>query len=420
MGDPLLILVSSGGQVYREYLLRSIAARFRVHLFGPEPTWERDYLDGWSVVDDDADGPRLAEVATAVNRREPVAGVLCWYEGRIHLAAHIAQALGLRNGDPDVIWRLRDKAQTRAALAAAGVAQPRSIPVSTVAQAHGAASQLGYPLIVKPRGCGASLGVVRVDDDAELAGGFAFARDVAWPEQLRFSSAEPVLVEEYVSGEEISVDSVVQDGNVTPLFLARKVLGYQPCAEEIGHYVDAADPLLADHMLLAALRDTHAALGFLDGWTHTEFILTPAGPRLIEVNGRLGGDMIPYLGELATGIDPGLAAASVACGLTPMLTATRQRAAGIRFYYVDQDDTTIERLRFDPARLPGSIERAVAVAAVGSTVSPPPKGVAYGRIAFAIATGDSIDACRADLDAAQNALEVTGRPSWQPPAHTGE
>jgi biotin carboxylase len=409
MSDPLLILVSSGGQVYREYLLGSIATRFRVHLFGPEPTWERDYLAGWSVVEDDADGARLAEVAAALNRSDAVAGVLCWYEGRIHLAAHIAQALALRNGDPDLIWRLRDKAQTRAALDAAGVDQPRSIPVNSAEQARDAANRLGYPVILKPRGCGASLGVVRVNDAAELAAGFAFARDVPWPEQLLFSSAEPVLVEEYVSGEEISVDSVVQDGKVTPLFLARKVLGYQPYAEEVGHFVDAADPLLADHSLLAALQDTHTALGFLDGWTHTEYILTPAGPRLIEVNGRLGGDMIPLLGQLATGIDPGLAAACVACGLTPPLTVTQQRAAGIRFYYVDEDDTTIEQVRFDPTRLPGSIERAVPLATPGSTVSPPPKGVAYGRIAFAIATGDSIDDCRADLDAAQQALEVTCR-----------
>lgn len=405
--DPLLILVTSGDQIYREYLLRSISQQFRIHLFGPEPTWEREYLAGWSEVDSTADGSRLAEIATALSGRETVAGVLCWYEGRIHLAAHIAEALGLRNGDPDVIWRLRDKGQTRAALTKAGIPQPKSVPVRTVDEALAAASQVGYPAIVKPRGCGASFGVVRVDDSRQLEQMFPFARDVSWPEQLRFSSDEPVLVEECVTGQEISIDAVVQDGKVTPLFIARKVIGYAPYAEETGHYVDGGDPLFADRGLLTKLQEVHSAVGFLDGWTHTEFILSPAGPQLIEVNGRLGGDMIPYLGQLATGIDPGLAAAQVACGIPAQITATRRRAAAIRFFYVEHEDSTIESVRFDTRRLPETIERAVPLATPGMTVSPPPKGIVYGRIAFAIATGDSPEQCRAGLDAAEDALDVT-------------
>jgi biotin carboxylase len=353
------------------------------------------------------DGPVMAQVAKTMNERATISGVICWYEGRIHLAAHIAGELGLRNGDPAVIWRLRDKAQTRAALAAAGIGQPCSVPVKTLDEALAAAQRVGYPAILKPRGFGASLGVVRVDDARQLRERFAFTCDTPWPEQILYSTDQPVLVEECVSGEEVSVDSVVQDGKVAPLFLARKVVGYPPYAEEIGHFVDAADPLLDDPELLAALHGAHTALGFLDGWTHTEFMLSSAGPQLIEVNGRLGGDMIPYLGQLATGIDPGLAAACVACGLPPQITPSRRRVAGIRFFYVEHDDTTIASVGFDTSRLPASIDRAVTVAEPGVTVSPPPKGIVYGRIAFAIAVEDSIEDCRTSLDAAGNALEVS-------------
>lgn len=407
---PLLLMVAAGPQAFREYLLRSITTRFRIHFFNvAEPTWEQEYLTGWSVIDKAMDGPALARIAKAVNERDAISGVICWYEGRIHLAAHIAGALGLRNGDPAVIWRLRDKAQTRASLAAAGIRQPRSIPVKTLDEALAAAQRVGYPVILKPRGFGASYGVVRVDDAGQLRERFAFTHDTPWPEQVIYSTDQPFLVEECVSGEEISIDSVIQDGKVAPLFLARKIVGYSPFAEETGHYVNAADPLLADPDLLTALQDVHTALGFLDGWTHTEFILSPAGPQLIEVNGRLGGDMIPYLGQLATGIDPGLAAASVACGMPPEITPSRRRVAAIRFFYVQHEDTTIASIGFDTSRLPASIERVVTVAKPGDTVSPPPKGIMDGRIAFAIATGDSAADCRLGLDAAQDALEVSAR-----------
>jgi hypothetical protein len=404
---PLLLLIATGWRIYREYLLRSISTQFRVHLFHvAEPTWEKEFVSGWTVLPSTTDGPALAEAGLQLRKRERVDGVLCWDEGRIHATAYVAEALGLPNGDPAVIWRLRDKAQTRMALDAAGVPQPRSIPVKTLQQALAAADRVGYPAVLKPRGLGASLGVVRVDNATELTRHFAFTLGTRAPDPVVYSSDSPVLVEECVVGEEISVDSVVQYGKVTPLFVARKVVGYPPYAEEVGHYVDAADPLLHDPELGGAIQATHAALGFRDGFTHTEFMLTAAGPKLIEVNGRLGGDMIPYLGLLATGIDPGLAAASAACALPPDIGPTRSRATGIRFFYVQDEDSTIRSIGFAGAALPAAIDRAVPVVQPGAVVSPPPKGTVWGRIAFATAVGDSTEECRGALDAAERALEV--------------
>ncbi|GAA1987133.1 ATP-grasp domain-containing protein [Kitasatospora viridis] len=403
---PLLLLVASGMRPYREYLLKSIATRFEVHLFHTvEPSWEQEYLSGWTVLPDTWDGPAMAKAALDLHAATPIAGVLCWDEVRIHATAYIAEALGLPNGDPAVLWRMRDKAQTRAALAAAGVPQPASVPVGTEQEALAAAERLGYPVVLKPRGFGASLGVIRVDDAAALSAGFAFTTSITIPDPVRYNSAERYLVEECVTGEEISVDAAIRDGEVTPLFIGRKVVGYPPYAEEIGHFVDADDPLLTDPALVAALREAHAALGVENAWTHSEFMLTADGPKLIEVNGRLGGDLIPYLGLLATGIDPGLAAASVACGLAPDLTPSRQRVSGVRFFYVEEEDTTLGEVAFD-GELPAAIDRSVVVAAPGAVVSPPPKGTVWGRIAFATVAADSVDACRRALDEAGAALVV--------------
>ncbi|GGO10693.1 hypothetical protein GCM10010116_21460 [Microbispora rosea subsp. aerata] len=415
---PLLLVIATGMQVYREYLFRSISERFRIHLFHTaEPTWERRYLSGWTVLPSTLDGPAMARAAREL---DGVGGVLCWDEGRILAASYVAEALGLRNGDPAVVWRLRDKAQTRAALDAAGVPQPRSIPVRTLEQALAAAEQVGYPAVLKPRGLGASLGVVTVRDAAELRDKFAFTRDTKAPDPVVYAGDETVLVEQRVTGEEISVDSVVQDGKVTPLYVARKVVGYPPYAEEIGHYVDAADPLLGDPELLQTLQDTHAALGFQDGWTHSEFMLTATGPQVIEVNGRLGGDMIPYLGLLATGIDPGRAAAAVACGLPPEIAPGRTRVTGIRFFYVAEDDTVVASAAFDESLLPPQIEQTTVVVTPGAVVSPPPKGTVWGRVAFAIAGGGSVEECRAALDAAGDALRITPATRPVPPARRTE
>lgn len=404
---PHLLVIATGWQVYREYLLRSISERFRIHLFHvAEPTWEKAYISGWTVVPSTIDGPGMAEEALRVGEQSPFDGVLCWDEARILPTAYVTEALGLRGGGPEVIARVRDKGQTRAALDSAGVAQPRSFPVTTLEEALEAADRIGYPVVLKPRGLAASLGVVRVKDAAELRDSFDFSIEAKAPDPVGLDFATPLLVEEYVTGEEVSVDAVVQEGKVTALYVGRKVLGYPPYSEEIGHLVTGDDPLLRDPVLLNALQDTHTALGFRDGWTHSEFILTADGPRLIEVNGRLGGDMVPYLGCLATGIDPGLAAASAACGLPPDTEPRHARTAGIRFFYPEKADTTIASVGFDPDRLPAAIEQTSPMVLPGAVVSPPPTGIVLGRIAFAIAVAGSPGECREALEAAETALAV--------------
>lgn len=407
---PLLLVIGTGLRAYREYLLRSISSEFRIHLFNKaEPGWEMDYLAGWTVLPSTTDGQAMAEQARWLDKDEPIAGVLCWDEARIHASAQVAEALGLPNGEPAVIARLRDKGQTRQALAAAGLAQPKSIPVATVEQALAAAEQVGYPAILKPRGLGASLGVIRVNDPEQLRQQFEFTFNTRSPEPEDVLAEERVLVEQCLTGEEISVDAVISGGRVTPLFVGRKVVGFPPYAEEVGHFVSADDELLTDPVLTELLQRSHQALGFKDGWTHSEFMLTDSGPQVIEVNGRLGGDMIPKLGMLATGIDSGVTAARAACGLPVQTEPVRHQTAGVRFFYVEKEDSEIVEIGFDTDTLPETVREAVAVAKPGAIVSPPPKGTAWGRVAFAIAVADSVSECAGALDAAEAALEVKCR-----------
>lgn len=399
---PLLLVIATGPQAYREYLFSSLATRYRIHLLNTaEATWERPYLTGSDVVPDFA-----PETLIAAARRVPgeaaVAGVISWDEARILPAAHVAAELGLPGGDPEVIERCRDKYLSRLALDAAGVRQPRFTLAGELEEALAAAEAIGYPVILKPRAAAASYGVVLVRDTDELVARFRFAYDATVPDAPRHR--RPVLVEEFVDGVEISVDSVVSGGSVTPVFLAHKEIGFAPFFEETGHLVQHPEPLLDDPGLLRIVRAAHAALGYRDGWTHAEFKLTADGPKVIEVNGRLGGDLIPYLGLRASGIDPGLLAAAAACGQQVSVHADRELVGGVRFCYPEQDDTLVESVSFATSELPVTIDRAVPLAAPGSRVSPPPRGLVSGRVAFATVVAGSVEDCRNGLDQAQKAL----------------
>ncbi|GIJ26031.1 carboxylase [Micromonospora qiuiae] len=401
---PFLVVVSTGPRRYREYLFAAMAPHYRIHLVNTmEPTWERRYLVGHTVVPStDLDHVRAA--VDGLTDVGPIDGVLSWDEARVYQAAAVAEALGLPTTPAKAVWRCRDKHQSRTALAAAGLPQPGFALVGTVDQAATAAAGIGYPVVVKPRAAAASYGVALVAEPARLAEHFAFADTATVPHMPDYDQA--VLVEEYLAGPEVSVDSVVVGGRVEPLFVGHKETGYPPYFEETGHLVSHGDPLLSDPGFRALVQDTHTALGFTNGWTHAEFKLTPDGPKVIEVNARLGGDLIPYLGMVASGLNPGLIAAAVACGRDPLIEATRDLVAGIRFFYVDADDTPVDRVEFDPTALPAELDSTVVLAEHGAVFSPPPRGLLSGRIAFATVAAPTAQQCRAALDQVGAALRV--------------
>lgn len=402
---PHLLLISTGERAYREYLLAPLAQHYRIHLFlEAEPSWEVQYIDGVSVLPDTMDAAAMIAAAAEVNARDHIDGVLCWDEARILPAAEVAQSLGLPGGDPEVILRCRDKHLTRELVAAAGVAQPRSVLAGDAEEAAAVAAEIGYPVVLKPRGMAASIGVVLVHDEAELRAQFGFARDTTAPGAIR--GEQVVLVEEFADGPEISVDCVVYHGEVFPVCLAHKQVGWEPYFEEVGHIVDGADPMLADPGFRDNLQRIHQALGFTDGFTHSEFRLTPAGPKLIEVNGRIGGDLIPYLGWRAGGIDPALAAAAVAVGRRPEVAPDRKAFGAVRFCYVPHE-MTIGTIGFESSQLPPGVDLAVLLAEPGQHQYPPPRGSLFGRIAFVTAVGDTEADVRDIVAAAESSLMLT-------------
>ncbi|GAA2934653.1 ATP-grasp domain-containing protein [Streptomyces enissocaesilis] len=403
---PVLLLVGSGDRRYREYIVAAVSQHFRLWLLDAhEATWQLQYVEGTTLLDT-KDPEELLAAARPVMEQLPVAGVFTYDESLVHAAARLAQALGLPGSAPQAVLACRDKATTRAVLTAAQIPQPACTPVSSAAQARTAADATGYPVVIKARGLAGSLGVVRADDGEAVEAAFEAASSANYPGVPRY--AADVLVEEFLTGPEISVDAVVVDGVCTPMIVARKQLGMEPYFEETGHTVDATDPLLQDPELLDQLHRIHKALGFDHGATHTEFKLTPGGPRLVEINARLGGDFIPYIGMLATGTDPAVAAAHVAAGLTPDTAPKARRTAAVRFLYPQADceavEVSVHTERFGP-----TVHSAVATAGPGTRLALPPRAY-MNRYGYVVAVGEDAGQVAADLAAPQALVELRCRP----------
>ncbi|MFC0861737.1 ATP-grasp domain-containing protein [Sphaerimonospora cavernae] len=403
---PLIILVSSGYHLYREYLLDLVSGAAEVWLFlSQEPTWEKRYIVGHTVVDT-LDVPAMVDAARELAARHRISGVLCWDEVRMVQTAEVQQALGLPGTAPEDVARCRDKHQTRVALEAAGVPQAASVLVSSLEEARAAAERIGYPVILKPRALGASFGVNGVDDADGLEAGYAEARG-AEEDGVPYYDAG-VLVEEYLTGEEISVDAALVDGELKPLFVARKISGFPPYFEETGHTVDAADPLLTDPRLLDVLARAHRAVGYHTGITHAELRLTDDGPKVIEINARLGGDLIPYVGSVASGIDPGRVAVEVACGVRPDTAGTREQVAAVYFLYPERDCTVAE-VTVDETALAAAVNAFGVLGGPGQELLLPPAGHVTSRYGYLVVEGATLAACEQAAETARRAITLRTR-----------
>lgn len=401
---PALLLVGSGDRRYREYLLAALRPHFRLWLLDSvDPTWQTAHVDGVTVTDT-RDPSALAQAAGKLAFRPD--GVLTYDESLVTAVAAFAREAGLPGSPPEAVQACRDKAATRSALAEAGVPQPASRPVSSAEDAVAAADAIGYPVVVKARGLAGSLGVSRAGTAEQVAGAFTAAAGASWPGVPRYDA--DVLVEELLTGPEISIDAVVENGVCHPLVIARKQTGFEPFFEETGHTVDADDPLFDDDGLLDQLDQVHKGIGFTHGATHTEFKLTPRGPRLVEINARLGGDFIPRLGILAGGADPVVAAGRVAAGLPPAPRRSLRKTAAIRFLYPERDceltATTVHPGRFGP-----TVHEALGTAGPGTKLALPPRAY-LARYGHVIAVGDDRDQVIADLASAERLVELHSTP----------
>jgi biotin carboxylase len=405
--EGVVLVMGCGRRRYREYLLSLAAARHPLWLFDEsEITWQREFVRGGTVVDvRDRDAVLTAARELAATTR--VLGVLSWDEMLIVNTAHVARELGLPGAGIDAVQACRDKLRGRRVLTAAGVPQPRFEFATHEARAVAAAERIGYPVVVKPRGMAASIGVSLARDAQATRHAFHAAEAASrLPAAPAYKGG--ALIEEYLTGPEISVDGAVLDGRYTPMFVARKKVGMHPYFEELGHVVNPADDLLTDPQLPDILVAAHRAIGFRYGVTHTEVKLTERGPVIVEINGRLGGDLIPLLGQFATGTDIGAVVVDLALGMAPRIRRPIQnRCVGVRFGY-PLHDCIVESVSVPPSRPDNEVLAAAALVDPGAELRLPP-GDFIARYAYVICAGRDPDDCDALLDKALSEIQLTAR-----------
>jgi len=354
-------------------------------------------------------GDLEASVDRLVAHSGPVDAVVAVDTPMLVLAAALAARMGLPHNRLEAVLAATDKAEQRHRWAAAGVAQPafRVVPADASQDAvQDAAAQVGFPCVVKAVSLSGSQGVLRADDGPEVATAAVRIRQILGAAGR--PADEPLLVEEYVPGWELSIDGLLTGGGLTVTAVFDKPGTPEgPTFEETVLVTPSRLPQPTLSQALKAAERAAGALGLRYGPIHAELRLDARDPdqrpTMLELAARSIGGLCSRALRFLDGVS--LEQLVLANALGHCVTPRRfAGAAGVLMLPVERAGV----LRavhggVDAAAIPGITGLSITTP-VGQTIRPLPEGDRY--LGFLFAEGATHHEVEEALHAAQRRLRV--------------
>lgn len=237
-----------------------------------------------------------------------------------------SQALDLHVVPADGVKRCNNKFMMRRALEVSGIPSVAAELIQNEDELAQAAVRIGFPLIFKPIfGAGSAL-ISKCDDMERLLahyqrfrrlycttqsavhyGGHEHRFEAADGKEYSYVPGQTAMLEGYLDGTEATIECIVHDGVATPLLLHEKLLVTHETSTVLEHLLIVPPVSFTGVQIEEAMnycRSCVAALKLDRTFVHFEFRMTKAGPRVIEVNPRVGGFYVHRSLQDLAGLDP--------------------------------------------------------------------------------------------------------------------
>lgn len=276
--------------------------------------------------------------------------------------AKVAEKLGLPGISYGTAVKATDKYEMIRAFKAHDVASPWFFTADSLDELKALKSQLRYPCIMKPTDNAGSHGVVLVHDFVELLDSYEYSHASA--------RRGKVIIEEYLQGDEVSVEVMVVRGKVNILQITDKLTTGTPHFVEMGHSQPSRHPSETQQAIKELAVKACLAVGINQGPAHVEMMVTERGPVMIELGARMGGDNITTaLVPLSTGVDMVKATIDVALGNQPDIEPKFHLGSAIR--YIDAPEGMIAGIEgVEAAKQMSGVKDVIMTKTVGDPSTP--------------------------------------------------
>ncbi len=346
-------------------------------------------------------------------------GVLTFSESSVMTVALVAEALGLPGIGLAAARNSRNKLLMRQAHKRGGVPHPRFRFVPDLSSALDAATEFGYPVVLKPTMGTASNFVFRVDNPDELAVRFRDASEGI--ERMLAYVLEPdgvdlgphgLLVESFLDGHEHLFEALVWDDEVV---IGSAVDRATIEGKNFDDDVHVAPTSLTGEQL-AEIRQIIAGAAVAQGLhrsvLHAEIRFHQGEPHLVEIAARPGGGGLDMVARVTAGYCPVQGSMDVARGIRPQLSGYQPTGVYMMGTCLICESGELEYVSV-PAEVSESDRTLLAriTAQPGVLIRRPPDG--NNILGFLVVTGDSADEVKQLLEdyAAKIEVKLVGRPA---------
>ncbi len=255
---------------------------------------------------DFADPEEGARQIERYSRGRPLAAIVAVDDAGTRLAARASWRLELPYNPVEAVDATRNKGLLREHLAKAGLPSPPYQVESVDASAAQIASRLDFPVVAKPLALSASRGVIRADTPEQFVAAFErIGHILDQPEcaDEAGSLADQILIEAYVPGTEVSVEGLLNDGQLQVLAIFDKPdpLGGPFFEETIYVTPSRLEDKDLDRVVATTERAT-AAIGLRDGPVHAEMRINEQGVFPIDIAARSIGGLCSRTLSFGTGM----------------------------------------------------------------------------------------------------------------------
>lgn len=287
--DKKSIMVFGVGELQKSIINR--AKLMGLFVVGIDPCADavcKDEVDAFEIVEgQDYEG------TLAVAKKYNISAVVTAATDKpLVMMARVAKELGLRFFSEDTAVWSTDKFQMKQRFIEGGIPCAKGRLISKVEEAK----DFYFPVIVKPRDNSGSRGVIYCNSTEEL--------EKAMNEALQYSRMDTVLVEEFIEGQEYSIESLHYDGKSEVIQFTEKTTTPFPYNVELGHKQPANLSEEQKEEIRKIISNIAKCMNFENCPSHTELKINKRGIFIIETSPRLGGDYITStLVPLSTGIN---------------------------------------------------------------------------------------------------------------------
>jgi biotin carboxylase len=337
VGGATVVVAGAGYQGKRHIYEHLAELGARLVILDEADHWSEQLVtDGvashWIAVpitgDPDVDAPAVLDALSAEAIRPE--GVLTFWELRVPVVARVATSLGLPGNPIEAVDTARSKLRTRQTSERARLPTPRSQRVRSLDELYAAAAQIGFPAVVKPEFGALAVGTVRVDSFESLPDIYWIVRkELESPQIIDFRAGNDLLLEEYIDGVEFDIDLVLEDGECIFSSVSQNWPTAEPSFQETGLHCPPDHRAKPVDQLVELAVKTVQAFGFARGVLHVEGKCTAKGPRIVEVNARLGGGRIHQVVDAVWGVDLVEAQLNSVLGLPQRPTPSRKPRCAI-------------------------------------------------------------------------------------------